>query len=849
MLTPTTTAMFAKAGMLTADGRCKTLDAAADGYVRGEACIVFALRACEGGALPTGTLAIFAGAATNQDARSSSLTAPNGRAQQSVVRAVLRGASLEPGQVSMLQLHGTGTALGTTFQSDCWAANRRLHVPVFSRGPHRNWCSGHASRGPRLPLAFAGVQDISGPYRASSRCCGLAPCPDGCPFAGCCGYPAPSHRTSRGALTLSTTNPIHIQVNPHIQAASMAHMSAPRQPAPFVEGSQGVAVGVSAFAFQGTNAHALLTAPPHTNEHIPAQGVEMLWKHEEVSVAPPVHPVLRGVTASSTAVTFSCALQHPCNAFLRQHVVGGRALLPATAYLEAMHTALTMLGARDDSALTDVAFKRPFLLEASAALQVRVQPDSGVVEVVSGSAVHATARVGVFSSSKAAWCAPLVVREQRAASSGVADVALQHEAADLFTVHPAALDSVLQLAAGCQQPGQLPSAPSVPASLAAYAAQGAAKHALHAVASTRASTRGGATSTFRMLGVCSLAELVSLPLSPPKQAAAPSQTGVYALSWLAQELDGSPLMVPLLKLEPNSPTAALSAVQCAGESSLTGANMPASMAGLLRSAGSELGSCTLTTTGGAPFLLFSQEPVSQSDGYGQKVNARASKVAVLRRSAHPQPLRYQLRPEPRGALQNLVAGQVDTVPSMPMLHVQATGINFRDVLNVLVRECSATSVDIPSPVIAAGHVSWRSWRTRERLRGRGNKWCSCGDTCVWPCNGQSGDGNPRLPPDPGSLASGSGPPPRIVRANRICNGCSRVCASRRGPLKPSAGPCSDGRGWLGGRAAVPNHRSASNRDGGQPVQALSAPRTRHPPRCVQSHPRVCIHGCGDRGPS
>ncbi len=34
LLSPTTTAMFHKAGMLSADGRCKAIDAAADGYVR-----------------------------------------------------------------------------------------------------------------------------------------------------------------------------------------------------------------------------------------------------------------------------------------------------------------------------------------------------------------------------------------------------------------------------------------------------------------------------------------------------------------------------------------------------------------------------------------------------------------------------------------------------------------------------------------------------------------------------------------------------------------------------------------------------------------------------------------------
>ena len=35
-----TTAVLAKAGMLTHDGRCKTLDSSADGYARGEACVV-----------------------------------------------------------------------------------------------------------------------------------------------------------------------------------------------------------------------------------------------------------------------------------------------------------------------------------------------------------------------------------------------------------------------------------------------------------------------------------------------------------------------------------------------------------------------------------------------------------------------------------------------------------------------------------------------------------------------------------------------------------------------------------------------------------------------------------------
>ena len=116
---------FRKAGMLAADGRCKTLDAAADGYVRAEAAGALFLEMMPEAqlALPqAGVTAVLAGSAVGQDGRSSGLTAPNGPAQQEVMRAALASAGLAAAAVGAVQLHGTGTSLGDPIEVGAAAA-------------------------------------------------------------------------------------------------------------------------------------------------------------------------------------------------------------------------------------------------------------------------------------------------------------------------------------------------------------------------------------------------------------------------------------------------------------------------------------------------------------------------------------------------------------------------------------------------------------------------------------------------------------------------------------------------------------------------------------------------------
>ncbi|WP_338770031.1 amino acid adenylation domain-containing protein [Massilia sp. METH4] len=113
-------ATLRRAGMLSPTGACHSFDAAADGYVRGEGVVTVVLRRrdmAEAGGNPV--LARIAGSAINQDGRSFGLTAPNGNAQQQLVRAALEAAGISGAAVQYVEAHGTGTALGDPIE---WSA-------------------------------------------------------------------------------------------------------------------------------------------------------------------------------------------------------------------------------------------------------------------------------------------------------------------------------------------------------------------------------------------------------------------------------------------------------------------------------------------------------------------------------------------------------------------------------------------------------------------------------------------------------------------------------------------------------------------------------------------------------
>ncbi len=113
MLTPAGHISFGAAGMLADDGKCKTFDSRANGYVRGEGSGAILIRPLED-AIADGDhiYAVIKSTAENHGGKATMLTAPNPNAQADLLVEAYEKAEIDPRSVGYLECHGTGTSLG-----------------------------------------------------------------------------------------------------------------------------------------------------------------------------------------------------------------------------------------------------------------------------------------------------------------------------------------------------------------------------------------------------------------------------------------------------------------------------------------------------------------------------------------------------------------------------------------------------------------------------------------------------------------------------------------------------------------------------------------------------------------
>lgn len=230
MLNPATSILFCKAQMLSPDGRCKTFDASADGYVRGEGCGVVMLKRLDDALRDNDNiLALIRGSAVNQDGRTQGLTAPNEAAQVDVIRRALRDAEVTPADVTLIEAHGTGTSLGDPIEmaalATAYCHQRATDNPLFVGSLKTN--VGHME-------AAAGVGALEKVILALQHA------------------QVPPH--------INFTTP-----SPYIDWAALTQVQIPRrlQPWPPSGGDTPTRLaGISSFGFTGTNVHVIVEQAP-----------------------------------------------------------------------------------------------------------------------------------------------------------------------------------------------------------------------------------------------------------------------------------------------------------------------------------------------------------------------------------------------------------------------------------------------------------------------------------------------------------------------------------------------------------------------------------------------------------
>ena len=237
ILSPEMTIIFSKANLMAPDGRCKTFDSSADGYVRSEGCGMVALKRYSD-ALNDGNqiYGLIRGTHVNQDGESTGLTVPNGLAQEILIKDSLGKAGVKPSRVSYAETHGTGTPIGDPIEVNSLGN-------VLGKG-----------RSETGPLVIGSVKTNIGHLEQAAGIAGLI----------------------KVLLSLKHNKiPSHLhfkEINPMISLDSIPAVI-PQEETPWLPGEEKRIATVSGFGFGGVNAHVVVEEALPQNKADNEQGV------------------------------------------------------------------------------------------------------------------------------------------------------------------------------------------------------------------------------------------------------------------------------------------------------------------------------------------------------------------------------------------------------------------------------------------------------------------------------------------------------------------------------------------------------------------------------------------------
>ncbi|TRW90026.1 SDR family NAD(P)-dependent oxidoreductase [Candidatus Methylobacter oryzae] len=227
--------ILGKSGMLSPDGRCKTFDDRADGFVPAEAVGAVLLKPLQH-ALRDGDpiFGVIKAHGINQDGKTNGITASSSPSQSALQQEVYRRYRINPERISYVEAHGTGTGLGDPIEIDALTDTFRAYTQ------RKQFCAiGSAKTAIGHGLAAAGVAGLI-KVLLSMRHKQLPPM-------------------------------LHFQKeNRHFQLANTPFYVNTKAQDWDNANKEPLQAAISAFGFSGTNAHCVIEEAPHRPE--PAEG-------------------------------------------------------------------------------------------------------------------------------------------------------------------------------------------------------------------------------------------------------------------------------------------------------------------------------------------------------------------------------------------------------------------------------------------------------------------------------------------------------------------------------------------------------------------------------------------------
>lgn len=314
---PTATLSLQNAGFLADDGRCKSFDEAANGYGRGEACRLAYIQNFTSEDFSSKIL--LCSSAVNHSGFSSSLTAPNGPAQQDVIQKSILTSSSDVQAIHALQTHCIGTALGDPIElKACFTVLKSVEM----------------RSGPKMNASISSRKGATGHQEAAAGIMLL-------------------HNCVRALQSNALPGINHLRnVNPHIadqiSSLSSTTLSVPRtrQMLAYQE-SDSIFACVNSFAAQGTNSNVLVRSSEDSKV---LENVEIHWEKSLLwaGIIIPrkiskLHFCISNMSMKYSKATFEIPLDTAMSGRISDMCVSQRWILPSSILLDAIESASTAM--------------------------------------------------------------------------------------------------------------------------------------------------------------------------------------------------------------------------------------------------------------------------------------------------------------------------------------------------------------------------------------------------------------------------------------------------------------------------------------------------------------------------